>query len=974
LVNGESFSITGTPSASFNNKNVGTTKPITFSGFTAPSANYSITQPTGLTADITAKALTVTSPAVTTKTYDGNTNATITGTLNGVESGDVVTLAGTGTFASANVGTGISVTSTSALGGADAGNYSLTQPTSLTGEITKANQTITFGALANKTTNDTPFNLTATASSGLTVSYTSSNTSVATIVGNTVTIVGVGTTTITASQSGNSNYNAASDVTQILTVTLAEIEEIIFPQYIQGVNGTNSNRIPSAFYLKINNLNANTTYRFYCGLVLSTDASASSGAGNNIFVNYTGGSFTRATATGMSTAGQYSTLTSDANGSYTGWFIIEPTGNATRYVPGNNLYFRVTLNDGNNGTTAVNYRTSTNTTKVINLVSSAGANNGTGLYGTSSASAKNFAVLYDNITGTGRPVSASFIEADGTANTTVTSYSSFYNTNVNEVSGAYGVVIPNNNSNGVKRIEFKKTSDNSLIYSVTDNDGNWSGSANTVNPTGGTTAISIPNTTFDDAYVNESAGVTLTQNTTVNGALTLSSGTLTVGANTLTLNGSISTTSGNIDASNASATVVFGGSTAQTIPASTFTGNINNLTLSNSAGLSTNQSLTVANTLNLSSGVLTLGTNNLTLTGSLHASNNGSSTAFINTNSSGAFIRAISSTGIDYKFPVGLSNYAPISVNFTGGTIASSTLASRAVSGLHPEAEDGAYIRSNLYWQMNQTGMTNPQYNVSFTYPGIVIGTGSTESEADLLPAKYSASTGWLSSGSCAVCFSGTSMGTSSVNTSTKTITWNGVSGFSDFGGFGQGNGSPLPVELLTFNISCIENLNGITWQTASEHNSSHFDIEKSKDGETWNVIGQKAAAGNSNVLLTYQFVDEEKNAGTFYYRLNQVDVDGKNEYFGPVAVNCEKNDFEATTLPNPSNGNFWIKIQSNETSSAIIKLIDIKGNSILMNEINIQEGINLYHITNLLESGMYFIQIQVENGQKITVLKHLQN
>jgi hypothetical protein len=971
LVNGESFSITGTPSASFNNKNVGTTKPITFSGFTAPSANYSITQPTGLTADITAKALTVTSPAVTTKTYDGNTNATITGTLSGIESGDMVTLTGTGTFASANVGTGISVTSTSALGGADAGNYSLTQPTSLTGEITKANQTITFGALANKTTADIPFNLTATASSGLTVSYTSSNTAVATIVGNTVTIVGVGITDITASQPGNSNYNAAADVVQSLTVTLPDIEEIIFPQYIQGVNVTNSNRIPSAFYLKINNLNANTTYRFYCGLVLSTDASTSSGAGNNIFVNYTGGAFTRATGTSMSTAGQFSTLTTDANGSYTGWFIIEPTGNATRFVPGNNLYFRVTLNNGNNGTDAVNYRTSTNTTKVINLVSSAGANNGTGLYGSSSAASKNFAVLYDNSTGAGRPISATFIEDDGAD---VASYSSFYSTYVNGVSGAYGVVIPNTNANGIKRIEFKKTSDNSLIYAVTDNDGNWSGTANTVNPTGGTTAISIPNTTFDDAYVNESAGVTLTQNTTVNGTLTLASGTLTVGANTLTLNGPINRTSGNIDASNASATVVFGGSTAQTIPASTFTGNINNLTLSNGAGLTTNQSLTVSNTLSLSSGIFTLGTNNLTLTGSLHASNNGSSTAFINTNSSGAFIRSISSTGVDYKFPVGLSDYAPITVNFTGGTIASSTLASRAVSGLHPEAVDGAYIRSNLYWEMNQTGMTNPQYNVSFTYPGVVIGSGSTESEEDLLPAKWSSSTGWLSSGDCAVCFSGNKMGTASINTSTKTITWNSVTGFSDFGAFGQGNGSPLPVELLTFNASCIENQNVITWQTASEHNSSHFEVEKSRDGETWDVIGQQTAAGNSNELLTYQFVDEEKNAGTFYYRLNQVDVDGKNEYFGPVAAACVENGFEASTLPNPSNGNFWIKIQSNETSSAIIKLIDIKGNSILMNEINIQEGINLFHITNLLESGMYFIQIHEENIQKITLLKHLQN
>ncbi|MEI7928416.1 MAG: SdiA-regulated domain-containing protein, partial [Verrucomicrobiales bacterium] len=70
------------------------------------------------------------------KTYDGNTNATITGTLVGVVSPDVVTFNGTGTFASSAVGTGIAVTSTSTLGGANAGNYSLTQPTGLTGNIT----------------------------------------------------------------------------------------------------------------------------------------------------------------------------------------------------------------------------------------------------------------------------------------------------------------------------------------------------------------------------------------------------------------------------------------------------------------------------------------------------------------------------------------------------------------------------------------------------------------------------------------------------------------------------------------------------------------------------------------------------------------------------------------------------------------------------------------------------------------------
>jgi autotransporter-associated beta strand protein len=87
--------------------------------------------------------------------------------------------------------------------------------------VAKANQTITFGALASKQVGDPAFNLSATASSGLAVSYSSGNTAVATVLGSTVTLVGAGSSVITASQAGNSNYNPASNVTQTLVVTAA---------------------------------------------------------------------------------------------------------------------------------------------------------------------------------------------------------------------------------------------------------------------------------------------------------------------------------------------------------------------------------------------------------------------------------------------------------------------------------------------------------------------------------------------------------------------------------------------------------------------------------------------------------------------------------------------------------------------------------------------------------------------------------
>jgi YDG domain len=139
IIGTDDVSLSGTPTTNFNDKNIGTSKPITVSGYTltgTESGNYSVTQPTGLTANITAKSLTITSPIAQNKVFDGNTNAIITGTLVGIILPDVVTLVGTGTFATSAIGNGIAVTSTSTLSGAENGNYNLTQPTGLTANIT----------------------------------------------------------------------------------------------------------------------------------------------------------------------------------------------------------------------------------------------------------------------------------------------------------------------------------------------------------------------------------------------------------------------------------------------------------------------------------------------------------------------------------------------------------------------------------------------------------------------------------------------------------------------------------------------------------------------------------------------------------------------------------------------------------------------------------------------------------------------
>ena len=143
---GDVVTLGGTPTAVFASKNIGTGIAITVTGYTisgASAANYTLTQPTGLTANITGLSLTITGASASNKVYDGTTTATISGTLSGVQGTDVVTLNLSGTFATQNVGTGIAVTSTSTLSGADAGNYTLTQPAGITANITPKTLTLT---------------------------------------------------------------------------------------------------------------------------------------------------------------------------------------------------------------------------------------------------------------------------------------------------------------------------------------------------------------------------------------------------------------------------------------------------------------------------------------------------------------------------------------------------------------------------------------------------------------------------------------------------------------------------------------------------------------------------------------------------------------------------------------------------------------------------------------------------------------
>jgi hypothetical protein len=204
-------------------------------------------------------------------------------------------------------------------------------------------------------------------------------------------------------------------------------------------------------------------------------------------------------------------------------------------------------------------------------------------------------------------------------------------------------------------------------------------------------------------------------------------------------------------------------------------------------------------------------------------------------------------------------------------------------------------------------------------------------------------------------------------------ITSTATQGFSWFN-IGTPNSQALPVELLSFNGECNEGQVNVSWQTATEHNSDYFEVEKSRDGMNWQVLTTVNAAGNSTQLLNYDAVDAHAMEGNNYYRLTQVDIDGTTKTYDVINVSCSgsaKGYFSA--YPNPSTGSFQVILNDkNLVGSGILSVKDTKGSELLNRTIDVKPGINMFSVTDLnLAPGVYYIQIV--NGERATeVLKEV--
>ncbi|MEJ7766193.1 MAG: T9SS type A sorting domain-containing protein, partial [Chitinophagaceae bacterium] len=170
----------------------------------------------------------------------------------------------------------------------------------------------------------------------------------------------------------------------------------------------------------------------------------------------------------------------------------------------------------------------------------------------------------------------------------------------------------------------------------------------------------------------------------------------------------------------------------------------------------------------------------------------------------------------------------------------------------------------------------------------------------------------------------------------------------------------PLPVNILYFEARPVKSQVKVSWTTATELTNSHFIVERS--GEVLNFVPMSKLDGagtTTNRLVNYQFIDWFPLPGFNYYRLKQVDLNGKETFSQVVLVNMLPNTTETVSVyPNPVAGKLQIRITS-PSKIFVAHLLNSNGNTILQAKGNINEiNRHLNNYIGQLQSGLYILRL----------------
>ncbi len=179
--------------------------------------------------------------------------------------------------------------------------------------------------------------------------------------------------------------------------------------------------------------------------------------------------------------------------------------------------------------------------------------------------------------------------------------------------------------------------------------------------------------------------------------------------------------------------------------------------------------------------------------------------------------------------------------------------------------------------------------------------------------------------------------------------------------------GGALPVEFLGINAHQKGNGVSVEWSTSFEINTSHFDIEKSADGNSnWNLVASVNAAGNSSAVQNYSVYDAKPFNGVNFYRIKEVDKDGNTKYSKTMRVTINSTNTGVSVLANPFHSSLSVSFSSATQQAVSARLIDITGKQIMLEKWIISSGDSRQNFFNVgaLQPGMYILNISNDKGE----------
>lgn len=466
--------------------------------------------------------------------------------------------------------------------------------------------------------------------------------------------------------------------------------------------------------------------------------------------------------------------------------------------------------------------------------------------------------------------------------------------------------------------------------------------------------------TYNNVSIIGTGSVTMTNTDIVlNGNLTIGSGaTLSNSANNsdITIAGNW-TNNGTFTPGTAA--VTFNGSAAQTIAGST---TFNSLTINKAGGntsLTGTATTTVSGTLTLTSGhIVTTSSHRLALASAATISG-GSASSFI----SGPVSKVITAGG-SFSYPLGsvsVNRYRPLSLANTGSA----------------DTWTVEYIGSNPYDPFSRNEV-NIQKVSEFEHWDISHALGSNEADVTLSynTGSYHGSdignvanlrVGHWDSGNSRWDLASYGTHSQSGTNIAGTVTAPDVTDFSPFTLSSLDLPSPLPLNWLSFEAIRVDrSAVQLTWKVAQEYNTQYFEVERSNDGLTFYKVGELPGAGTSTVARTYEYIDTEASWNyRHYYRIRQVDADGKSE-LSKIAVVMENGQAlqRWAVSPNPvAEGQTLVLSQMDpvldDGESVNIVIVSSGGQIVYQQTGSFSElSSNLERLSYSIQSGAYVMRI----------------